>query len=584
MHGYIIIDSAVLTALSISVNIIDMVRDEASQAAPLGGHPAVAVQKNVEIPMRDGTILRADVYGVSVEPRPAILLRTPYDKSTHAFTFVVGVDAIRAAEEGFVCVLQDTRGRYASDGKFVPFMHEKNDGYDTIQWIAEQAWCDGDVFMTGASYCGATQLLAAQAQPPALRAIFPKVTSSDYFENWTYQGGAFQLGFVLFWSLLSLVPDHVRRTLGPDNIEDVLRALDNVDELFLRTPLDNQSELHDFGVEFYFDWLKHHENDDFWTSLAPREHYDQIQVPAFHMGGWFDIFQLGTLENFSALSLLRDDQHLIVGPWTHNGWGDRLHETRFLHSASSDYIDLDGVQFDFFRSHRSGTPKSEPSSRVRIFVMGANVWREEKGWPLDRSVIHPLALRAHGELATDPGLESSIDYVYRPTSPAPTIGGATLLPGPDVSENAGPRRHPAPGARADVVSFVSPALTQAVEVTGEIRAEIQTTILAESADVVVRLLDVDEDDRATLIVEGIRRAAANTSGPQMVGVVLGATSIAFQPGHRVRVDVTSSSFPRFDRNPSELAEPTGALIREIHVGGAAGSTILLPVVGEGFPF
>jgi putative CocE/NonD family hydrolase len=543
---------------------------------------SVMIDRDIETTLSDGITLRADLYRIDTNRRPTILLRTPYDKSAHAFAFSGAIDPIRAAGAGYHVMFQDVRGRYTSDGEFRPFVNERTDGAETIDWIAAQPWSDGNVVTTGASYCGATQLLAAAARPGALRATFPIVTGSDYAEGWTYQGGAVQLGFIYFWALSSLSPDYIARHLPRDEAveytERMFEELDRIDAGYLRVPIADQPLFAQIGLDFWRDWLEHGPDDAYWRDLAPNRHYDDILVPGHHMGGWFDIFLEGTLQNHAELSKRHPGNRLIVGPWTHNGWGDRLPGAAYGHQASRDVIDLDGLQLAYFDQVLSGAVDS--SKPVRLFVMGTNVWRDEQSWPLERAVAQKLFLGEGGTLTTVPGADAGTgDYSYRPADPAPTLGGPTLMPGPEISANAGPRDHGAPGLRGDVLSFQTPPLPNAIEVTGRITAELVTMITSPSADVVVRVLDVHPDGRAMLIAEGIARVP-RSGAQQTVDVTVGSTSITFLAGHRVRVDVTSSSFPRFDRNPDELRDDLDdrGISRAFVLGGPAASSITLPTI------
>lgn len=543
---------------------------------------SVVIDRDVETTLSDGITLRCDLYRSDTHRRPTILLRTPYDKSAHAFAFSGAIDPIRAAAAGYHVMFQDVRGRYTSDGEFRPFVNERADGAETIAWIADQPWSDGNVVTTGASYCGATQLLAAAARPDALRATFPIVTGSDYAEGWTYQGGAVQLGFIYFWALSSLVPDYIARHFPREEAAEytarMFEGLDRIDAGYRQVPIADQPLFAQIGLDFWREWLEHGPDDAFWRELAPNRHYDDILVPGHHMGGWFDIFLEGTLQNHAELAARRPGHRLIVGPWTHNGWGDRLPGAAYGHQASRDVFDLDGLQLAYFDQVLSGADDSRKP--VRLFVMGTNVWRDEQSWPLERAVAQKLFLGEGGALTTAPSAEAGTgEYRYRPADPAPTLGGPTLMPGPEISANAGPRDHGAPGLRADVMSFQTPPLATAIEVTGRIRADLVTTITSPSADVVVRVLDVHPAGPAMLIAEGIARVA-RSGEQQTVEVTVGSTSITFLAGHRIRVDVTSSSFPRFDRNPDELRDDLDdrGISRSFVLGGPAASSITLPTI------
>ncbi|MDP2949027.1 MAG: CocE/NonD family hydrolase, partial [Chloroflexota bacterium] len=348
---------------------------------------SVKVERNVPVPMRDGTILYADVYRPDAPGQfPALLQRTCYSKDLPLPTVVL-VFPITAASRGYAVVVQDVRGRYASQGEFYPFRHEIEDGYDSVEWAAAQPWCDGNVGMYGGSYLGATQWLAAIARPPHLKAIFPSLTASDFYRGWAYQGGAFQLAFNEIWALLGLaLLDGVSR-LGLSDEElageqgKLAQAIDNFDETARFLPLKDFPHLQQPGLAPYFyDWLAHPAHDDYWRRWSIETQHDQVSVPAFNLGAWYDIFLGGTLSNFVGMrknggsEQARRGQKLLVGPWYHNipldaRVGDVSLPLRAL-------LDLDGLHlrwFDYWLKGIDNGIGDEPP--VEIFVMGENVWR-----------------------------------------------------------------------------------------------------------------------------------------------------------------------------------------------------------------
>ena len=580
------------------------------------------VDRNVTIPMRDGTLLRADVYrpALSTEtPVPAILVRLPYDKDSllnHTFA----IHPIRAAEAGYAVVYQDTRGRFKSDGDFYPFIHEGCDGYDTIEWVAAQPWCSGAVGMTGASYFGATQWLAAAEQPPHLKAICPIVTTSEYYEGWTYQGGAFQLGFALLWTLNNLAPENARRLTGTEEMTRLLLATDQIDEHYQHMSLVDLPVLRESGAaDFYADWVAHAAKDEYWQSTAINRRYQQITVPAFNIGGWYDLFLHGTLENFVGMGqqggseAARSGQRLLVGPWAHAAFSGQYSDFYFGVAAAADVVDLTAAQLAFFAQHLKGeqtgfdeqSPVPRDAEPVRIFVMGENRWRDEQEWPLARAqatawYLHSdeAAASAGGGLSpARPGDEAADFYLYDPRQPAPTIGGPTFLPGLLLGANAGPRDQRPAEARPDVLTYTSAPLEQPVEVTGPLTVTLYAATSAPDTDFVARLCDVHPGERGAsrILAEGILRArfreGCDEPRPLEPGRVyeykinLVATSNVFLPGHRIRVDVTSSSFPRFDPNPN-TGNPLGQdgprdvrpALQTIFHDSQHPSHILLPII------
>jgi putative CocE/NonD family hydrolase len=574
----------------------------------------ILVERNVDIPMWDGVILRANVYRLdTAEPHPVILCRLPYNKD--APDWVSYTDGIRLAEAGFVVIFQDTRGRFASDGDFYPFVHEGRDGYDTVEWAAAQPWSSGAVGMTGASYFGATQWLAALERPPHLRALFPMITTSEYYESWTYQGGAFQLGFNLMWTLQHLAPENARR-VGPDPaagtraMRRLLSSSDRLDELYRFLPLADLPALRESDAgRFYFDWLAHASDDEYWQAIAINRRYSQIEVPAFNLGGWYDLFLHGTIENYGRMRVeggspaARQGQRLLIGPWAHGDLTGSFPEYDFGVFSGWAAADFTGLQQTFFDHHLRGNASAADEAPVRLFVMGENRWRDEADWPLARAHMTPWYLHsagragsAGGELSPVPPSAEPVDtYVYDPRDPAPTVGGSTFLPGIFVGANSGPRDQRPVEARPDVLVYTSAPLAEPIEVTGPLQVTLYAATSAPDTDFVARLIDVHPDGAARLLAEGIIRARYREGyarpHPIEPGRVydyqinLVATSNLFQVGHRIRVDVTSSSFPRFDRNPN-TGRPLGvdgpddirAARQTILHDGTNPSHILLPMV------
>jgi putative CocE/NonD family hydrolase len=576
----------------------------------------VLVDRNVPISMRDGSVLRADVYRPDTDASvPAVIIRLPYNKDVlpnQSFA----IHAIRAAEAGYAVIYQDTRGRFQSEGEFYPFIHEGCDGYDTVEWTAAQPWCNGTVGMTGASYFGATQWLAAAEQPPHLKAICPIITTSEYYEGWTYQGGAFQLGFTLLWTLTDLASETARRKAlvgqtDPEEMARLLLATDRMDDQYRHLPLPNLPILRDSeAADFYADWVNHAVDDEYWQSIAINRRYDKIQVPAYNIGGWYDLFLHGTLENFMRMreeggsEIARSGQRLLIGPWAHGAFSGTYPDHSFGIFSSADVLDLTGLQLDFFshylKKEESGIDQEPP---VRIFVMGQNRWRDEREWPLARTQYIPWYLHSDGDAGRASGLlspqaptEEPWDvYLYDPRDPAPTIGGPTFLPGLLLGANAGPRDQSPAEARPDVLVYTSAPLEEPVEVTGPLTVILYAATSAPDTDFVVRLCDVYPDGASRILAEGILRTRFRDGYDQPRPIEPGqvyeykinlvATSNLFQTGHRIRVDVTSSSFPRFDRNPNTGGalgqhgpEDLQPALQTIFHDGERPSHILMPVI------
>ena len=472
----------------------------------MGPYTSQKTEINATIPMRDGTRLYADVYRPDTPDRvPVLLARSPYNKALPGAR-TGGLDVVRAASHGYAVVIQDTRGRFTSEGDFTPFRNEIDDGYDTVEWCASQPWSSGKVGGFGTSYLGATQWLAAMARPPSLGAIVPRLMGSDLYEGVFYQGGAFQWGLAVSWGLANLALANLARigldiTVPPETPANLIAAIDGMEETFKHLPLNEFPHLKELAP-FFYEWLAHPSYDDYWKLLRIEDHYGEMTVPALNVGGWYDAFLGGTLKNFRGMrekgptEVVRNGQKLIVGPWHHGAGAEISGEHYFGIMANDAAIDLQGVHLQWYDHWLKGIDSgimSEPP--VKIFVMGNNAWRDEQEWPLARTqyvnyYFHSggkaNTLNGDGALSPDtPGAESPDTFLYDPRSPVPTKGGwtccsAAFLPG-------GPYDQRSIEARSDVLVYTSPALEQDMEVTGPITATIYAASSAPDTDFTAKL-------------------------------------------------------------------------------------------------
>jgi putative CocE/NonD family hydrolase len=536
----------------------------------------VVVETDVTAKMRDGVILRANIYRPKADGKfPVLLERTPYDKNgSRDF-------ALRAAARGYVVVVQDTRGRYASDGEFYTFKNEPNDGYDTVEWAAALPAANGKVGMFGGSYVGATQFLAAITQPPHLAGIVPNVTASNYHNGWTYQGGAFEQWFNQSWST-GLSEDTLRRASSKSSNPLVWRTTLPLTDYPMRALPDGKSL-----ATYYTDWLAHPDYDAYWKALSIEEHYAQIQVPVFSLAAWYDIFLGGSLRNFSLLKTkggsegARKGQRLLVYIGGHaGGWDQRkIGDVDFGEKAP---IDGDELTLEWYDALLKGEKNAFASSRpVRIFVMGRNEWRDEEDWPLARARATKYFLDSKGKANSVEGdgaltlqapgtksvaVEAKDVFEYDPANAVPTIGGPLccredlLHPGPHDQKEAEERN--------DVLIYSTPPLERDTEVTGPVTAELYVTTSAVDTDFTAKLVDVWPNGFAQNLTEGILRLRYRDSEENAelakpgtvykISVDLWATSNVFLAGHKVRLEISSSNFPRFDRNLNTGEEQANA--------------------------
>lgn len=580
---------------------------------------SVTFERNVAVPMRDGTVLYADVFRPAGEGRyPVLLQRTPYQKDSPVVTGIMG-DPLRFAGNGYVVVIQDTRGRYNSEGEFCVFRDDVQDGYDTVEWCAEQQWSTGKVGMYGASYVGATQWLAAISRPPHLVTILPVVTPSDYHNGWTYQGGAFELGFNLSWTLLFFAPDTALRAItaegqGAERLAAIVTAIDALPEEFRRLPLKDQPAL-DGVADYYADWLAHPDEDDYWRAWKIEDHHDELDIPVFNIGGWYDIFLGGTIQNFTgmrehaATPEARRGQKLLIGPWFHGiPWlANPVGQVDFGLASAGAAFDLEGMQIRWFdhwlKGEETGILDEPP---VRIFVMGANEWRDEQEWPLARtqftdyffhSAGRANSLDGDGSLSTTPPVDEPPDnYLYNPRDPVPTLGGGLCCSPSHTQGGAFDQR--CIESRPDVLVYTTPALQDDLEVTGPVTVRLWASTSARDTDWTAKLVDVGPDGFARNLTDGILRARyrGSLTSPQLLEagqiyeyeIDLWATSNVFRAGHRVRVEISSSNFPRFDRNlntggtQADEATIETALQRVYH-DTKRPSRVVLPVIAAASP-
>jgi hypothetical protein len=499
--------------------------------------------------MRDGVHLSTSVYlPASTGKHPAILVRTPYGKGKDLTT------TQRAfVDRGYAVVTQDVRGRHESEGVFGSLRQETDDGDDTIRWIAAQGWSDGKVGMIGGSYLGIVQWKAAISGNPHLKAIFPQVSGcDDYADRFYSRGGAMKLGHRLLWMSENLRAQGFPK---PDFAKFVL-------SLPLRSA--DVAATGQRSENFYQQAIAHPSYDDFWKSLSTRERLGRVNIPVFSVGGWYDNFVEGDLEAFTLLAGKGKLVRTLIGPWAHN-MAAAFEGVDFGPQAA---VAVTKLQLEWF-DHWLKQPKPAREYRgapLRIFVMGRNEWRDEQEWPLRHAVAtnYYLAsrgkantLKGDGKLQPKPPRSGKPDaYTYDPRSPAPTRGGAVCC-NPKVFP-WGPMDQRPVEARPDVLVYTSAPLKQNLEVTGPVRVNLWVSTSAPDTDFTAKLVDVFPNGTARNLCDGILRlryrnglgnpVLVKPGEVMQVTVDAGVTSNMFLKGHRVRVEISSSNFPRFDRN------------------------------------
>ncbi len=509
--------------------------------------------------MRDGVELAADLYLPSERtPGPTLLLRTPYGRRTaemegyaHPFWYAVN---------GFAVVSQDVRGRGDSGGVFAPFLSEAADGYDTIEWIADQPWSNGRVGTYGFSYPGAVQLLAATLAPQHLTAMVPAMTASCFHEGWTYRGGALQLAFVLGW-VAALGVDTALRAGDLDAAHRLEELLYKPDLLYSRLPVrDAFSPQLEQYLPYYRDWLDHPDFDDYWRRIAADQSVGAVTVPCLHIAGWYDTFLEGTVANFVRMQEQGTaEQRLVIGPWLHMPWTQYVGASDFG-EAARNFIDEE--QLRFFRRHlidEPGTPDvaNPPDPPVRVFLMGTDQWASFETWP---PPARPMSLYLHsdgranslngtGTLTEMEPLEDGPPDVIPadPRIPVRSLGGRSCC-SEDLAP-MGPVDQRPQESRNDVLVYTSVELEHSVTVVGAPRLELAFATDSPSADVFVHLTDVRPCGCSINVADGNVRLADASTSPTRIVLQLSPTGVVFERGHRIRLNIAGSNFPLTDRNP-----------------------------------
>lgn len=571
----------------------------------------VAIEKNLAMRTRDGITLRADVYRPDVSGKfPVLVMRTPYDKSQQ----MAMTERDYFPPLGYVLIVQDTRGRFSSEGEFAPFVNEARDGYDTIEWAASLPWSNGKVGAVGQSYLGLVQYYAATLAPPHLVAMCPVSGPVTYYENCIYRRGVFELGWMLAYSSFMAANTLERKGIYQEYKAQLDSYLSHPElplspfttQAYRHLPIADWGERLKAGAPHFADYLQQWRDGAFWTATDIRPLVRNVTVPMMHTGSWYDAFQFDTLTMYTQMhrdarsDKARRGQRLIMGPWAHllpysvptsRGTGD-------IDFGPEAEVELLAGQERFLRHWFEGREDEildEPP--VRIFVMGDNRWRDEHEWPLARTQYTKMYLRGHGRANSLRGdgalkLEVPVDepadqYTYDPDNPVPTRGGTTLGLASGVFDQRDVEE------RDDVLVYTGDVLAKDLEVTGPITMKLHASSSAHDTDFAAKLVDVRPDGYAQNIAEGIVRARFRDSAskPTLISpdkvyeykIDLWATSHVFKAGHRLRLEVSSSNFPRYDRNQNTgndlfVDRELKTARQTVHHSGPYASHIVLPVI------
>ena len=561
----------------------------AQQAAPASSSPAaqatpeLKIEFNRRVPMRDRTELSADIYRPVGEGKfPVILNRTPYTKAGGS-TFKI---AQHFTSHGYVYVAMDVRGRGDSDGTFEPYRHDGQDGYDAIEWLAVQSWSTGKVGTIGGSYNGRIQWLTAIQQPPHLTAMIVLASPSDPFVEWpTGQPLPMDISWYHF-------------TAG-----HVLQNMEVVDwkKLYEHLPLITMDEAMGRPNRFWKEEVEHAKLDSWWEDLRYQNKYDRVRVPVLNISGWYDDEQVGTPLNYIGVTTkgslaIRNSQKLLVGPWPH-----AINSTTKLGTVEfgpTAVIDMNAYWLRWFdqwlKGSDSGFMKEPP---VRIFVMGENVWRDENEWPIARTQWTKYFLHSNGQANTltgngtlssaEPASEPTDSYSYDPANPV------KFITDPSFAQIGGPDDYREVEQRADVLVYTSDALTEDMEVCGPLRVHLSAASSARDTDFMAKLIDVWPNGFAQRLNDGMVRARfrEGMDKPSLIepgrvysyDLDLWNTCQLYQKGHRIRVEVSSSAFPKYDRNLNTgeaLGQTTRMAVaqQKIYHDREHPSYVILPIV------
>jgi len=527
----------------------------------------VRLERGVSFRLSDGVTLVSDHYYPGGEGRwPTLLMRQPYGRDIAST--VVYAHPVWFARQGYHVVIQDVRGRGGSEGEFYPFRSESRDGAETIAWLRSHAACNGRIGMYGFSYQGATQLLAAAEQPEGLQCIAPHMTAADLYHGWFYHQGALRLNSALGWGIQLLREDARRRNLRGANAQ-LEAAWTSVRAQAVQVPYAEHPAISDPALPSYVrDWFAHRESGDYWSALDISTRIDRIQIPALHIAGWFDTYLDGSIAGYLALrkgagtEQAREHQYLFIGPWAHIPWGDRVGDAMLGDAAS---LNTDEILLRWFNQWLKDEPEFSFDARIRYFRLGINNWRGTHDWNEDvqpfylHSAGHANSRKGDGSLsAAAPDSEEARDvFVYDPEVPVAAPGGPQAL--------SGPFDQAALEMGNNLLVYTSAPVQQPTEVFGQPRVKLYAVTSAAYADLAAKLVRVTAEGRAEFLCIGIARSSwlfreSGYTADEVHAWEFTLEPIAFvlTPGEEVRLEIASSAFPLYDRNPSTGVPPQGA--------------------------
>lgn len=569
----------------------------------------VRVERGVACETRDGVQLATDVYlPPGAGPFPTLLTRVRGSRSS---AFIVGVlllNPLDATGRGYAVAVQEVRGRGRSESAWHPFVHETADGRDCLDWVVAQPWCDGRIGAYGTAYSASTALYVAALGREEVKACAVLGTGADLHDGWVYTSGAFELGWNLYWAYMTLAESIGRLDVGEETRAELrreyARAIREAPAVAARLPISDHPLLERCGEVQYREWLEHPDYDGYWRAVDVLARAERLRAPLLSLVGWHDNFLKSHFDLYRALAP-HAPHRLVCGPWEHTNYVSPFSTSRtgaveFGPDAACGVSVSAPLVLDWFDRWLKGDERGSAGG-VRYWQLGENEWREADRWPPAHveqrrhlgSGGRAGTLHGDGVLAlAEPGDEAPDSFVYDPLDPVPTVGGKTLMP---TITGAGIEDQTAVELREDVLCYTSPVLREPVAVHGPVRVELWAASSATDTDFTAKLVDVAPDGFAANLADGIVRARYRESPrrrseplrpgePTRFSIDLWDLAHTFLPGHRIRLEISSSNFPRFDRNTNtgnevgaDGAADVRAAVQEVFHDSARPSALVLPV-------
>ncbi len=546
----------------------------------------IIVERDVMITMRDGVKLAADIYRPDNDAtHPTLVNLHPYDNDMFLVVHELLFSPLIAAQKGYAVVTAESRGRAGSEGEWKPYGEEGKDAYDVVEWAADQSWSDSHIGLYGACALGLAAIQGAVEAPPHLKAVFAYMTATNFHNGWTYsKGGALELGFQMSWVWKILARDTLSRLdLAPDTLEKASQQLAEAEADMNGSasylPLIDFPPFQNGAAPYWREWLSHPNYDEFWQKVDNVAHASSIKVPILHLSAWYDTCMQGHMDLNAALRKnsdpqVRNQHRMIIGPTDHSAYYNKrpsyAGERDFGPEALTGPDIVSAQLFEWFDHWLRDEPQTfMPENAVRYYHMGENSWQETQSWPPQHTIesyyLHSAGQAnsrlGNGTLSTEPpGTEPADSFVYDPLDPVPTTGGRSMIDVPTGIMNQSQLEE-----RQDILVYTTPRLAKALVLTGPLSVTLYASSDAEDTDFTAKLVDVEPDGYCANIAEGIIRARYRNGAEKeeflepnkVTAFTIDLWDIAHtvKPNHQLRLEISSSNFPRFDRNLNSRITP-----------------------------